>query len=201
MTCRLELRQLLASWEAELGRHAPALAVLHVPRLWAADSAPDIAALFPARTAVVTCMESLLGAQSNLGRTELQALLFSDDLRFRYLYHLSYIPFIFIRDDVSLTYFITKEYDNGSCKTSHVDGGVSEDAETGAGVARRMAQHSGLCLSFEVTNEMKTKESCFSRSNVASVYGINFVTNSYIPRHIFKTGKKIEGLRKIRKVV
>ena len=106
-----------------------------------------------------------------------------------------------IRDDVSLTYFITKEYDNGSCKTSHVDGGVAEDTETGAGVARRMAQHSGLCLSFEVTNEMKTKESCFSRSNVASVYGINFVTNSYIPRHIFKTGKKIEGLRKIRKVV
>ena len=82
VTCRLELRQLLASWEAELGRHAPALAVLHVPRLWAADSAPDIAALFPARTAVVTCMESLLGAQTNLGRTELQALLFSDDLRF-----------------------------------------------------------------------------------------------------------------------
>ena len=78
---------------------------------------------------------------------------------------------------------------------------VAEDAVTGAGVARRMAQHSGLCLSFEVTNEMKTKESCFSRSNVASVYGINFVTNSYIPRHIFKTGKKIEGLRKIRKVV
>ena len=94
VTCRLELRQLLASWEAELGRHAPALAVLHVPRLWAADSAPDIAALFPARTAVVTCMESLLGAQTSLGRTELQALLFSDDLRFRYLYNLSYIPFI-----------------------------------------------------------------------------------------------------------
>ena len=94
VTCRLELRQLLASWEAELGRHAPALAVLHVPRLWAADSAPDIAALFPARTAVVTCMESLLGAQTSLGRTELQALLFSDDLRFRYLYYLSYIPFI-----------------------------------------------------------------------------------------------------------
>ena len=94
VTCRLELRQLLASWEAELGRHAPALAVLHVPRLWAADSAPDISALFPARTAVVTCMESLLGAQTNLGRTELQALLFSDDLRFRYLYNLSYIPLI-----------------------------------------------------------------------------------------------------------
>ena len=96
VTCRLELRQLLASWEAELGRHAPALAVLHVPRLWAADSAPDIAALFPARTAVVTCMESLLGAQSNLGRTELQALLFSDDLRFRYLYHLSLSLLLFV---------------------------------------------------------------------------------------------------------
>ena len=63
-----------------------------------------------------------------------------------------------------------------------------------------MTQSPGLCLSFEVTNEMKINETCFSKSKLVSVYGINFVYNSHIPKKILIPGRKLEGLRKVKKV-
>ena len=80
---------------------------------------------------------------------------------------------------------------------SHVSKGQAKDVES---VPDLLNQSTGICLCFEVTNEMKANQSCFSQSVLPSVYGTNFVLHSHIPKQIFKTGKKMEGLRKIKKV-
>ena len=110
------------------------------------------------------------------------------------------MPYFQLREDVSLTYFVTKEYDNGTCKSSHVVNGEKEDVINGRSIEKKMTQSPGLCLSFEVTNEMKINETCFSKSKLVSVYGINFVYNSHIPKKILIPGRKLEGLRKVKKV-
>ena len=80
---------------------------------------------------------------------------------------------------------------------SHASGGQARDVES---VPDLLYQSTGICLCFEVTNEMKANQSCFSQSSLPSVYGTNFVLHSHIPKQIMKTGKKMEGLRKIKKV-
>ena len=100
-----------------------------------------------------------------------------------------------------MSYFVNKEYDNGSCKSYHVINRIAEETSNGEKITRLMSTEPGFCMSFEVSNEMKTTESCFSKSKLSCVYGTNFVYHSHIPTEIYKTGKKLEGLRKIKKVL
>ena len=99
-----------------------------------------------------------------------------------------------------MSYFVNKEYDNGTCKSFHVINRIAEATENGENITKLMSTGPGFCMSLEVSNEMKTNESCFSKSQLSCVYGTNFVYHSHIPSEIYKTGKKLEGLRKVKKV-
>ena len=48
-----------------------------------------------------------------------------------------------------MTFFLAKEYQNGSCKMYHISDGEAEDVE-GEGVCRLVSQAQSLCVNFEV---------------------------------------------------
>ena len=64
--------------------------------------------------------------------------------------------------------FLAKEYENGSCKMFHIEAGEAEDIEGGKRVAGLLSGarggRGGLCVNFELTNEMREKINCFSSS-------------------------------------
>ena len=82
LTCRLELKEILASFLDCLGQYNPCLALLHIPGVFDMERTCDISTMFPAHTTVVKCMDSLLGSSKSLSRQELQALLFKTPARY-----------------------------------------------------------------------------------------------------------------------
>ena len=100
-----------------------------------------------------------------------------------------------------MTFFLAKEYQNGSCKMYHVSDGEAKDVE-GEGVCRLVSQAQSLCVNFEVTNEMRGRPSLFSVSRARPACGTNYVLQSHLPAQIFRSrNRRIEGLQKIKKVV
>ena len=109
--------------------------------------------------------------------------------------------YVFNGIDDKMTFFLAKEYQNGSCKMYHVSDGEAEDVE-GEGVCRLGSQAQSLCVNFEVTNEMRGRPSLFSVSRARPACGTNYVLQSHLPAQIFRSkNRRIEGLQKIKKVV
>ena len=94
-----------------------------------------------------------------------------------------------------MTFFLAKEYENGSCKMYHLSEGKAEDVE-----GAEVHQGESLCFNFEVTAEMRGRPSSFSLSPSRPACGTNFVLQSYIPPQVFRgRPRRIEGLQKVRK--
>ena len=108
----------------------------------------------------------------------------------------------YFSEDDRLTLFLAKEYQNGSCKMFHIEDGEAEDIEGGKRVAGVLSgARGGLCVNFELTNEMREKPNCFSSSGLRTACGTNYVVHSHIPRQVFRSkAGRIEGLQKIKKV-
>ena len=186
LTCRLELKELLASFLHDVGQYNPGLALLHIPAVFDLERTCDISTMFPPHTTVVKCMDSLLGSSKSLSRQELQALLFKTPAQ-----------------EARLTFFLAREYENGSCKMFHIEDGEAEDIEGGERRVTRLLSGAGggLCVNFELTNEMREKPNCFSSSALRAACGTNYVVHSHIPRQVFRSkARRIEGLQKIKKV-
>ena len=86
ITCKFDLNELLHSFLTELSLHNPALAIIHIPTLFAQHCYTmdliNIANIFPATTVVVKLMENIFSLTDNkIGIIELQALLISSHMR------------------------------------------------------------------------------------------------------------------------
>ena len=161
------MKEILASFLDCLGLYNPCLALLHIPGVFDLERTCDISTMFPPHTTVVKCMDSLLGSSKSLSRQELQALLFKTPARYVVVMMVR-IKYPYFSDDDRMTLFLAKEYENGSCKMFHIEAGEAEDIEGGKRVAGLLSGarggRGGLCVNFELTNEMREKINCFSSS-------------------------------------
>ena len=161
-----ELAKLLDSFLAEVARQQPALALLWIPREVDTRRVLDIATIFPPEVTVVRVQFRLLGGPwEEEGEPRLQGLLLGR-----------------LGLGLGLSLVLAREQEDGQWRQVILtSGGGERDVEAGEEMDRELAGDTSLVVVLEVTQEMKTRPSAFSRAKATSVYGTNYVTSSLVP--------------------
>ena len=160
-----EVEQLLEHFLQELSKYRPTVALIWVPKEVDKKRKLDIAAIFPPDVLVVKAQFRLLGFPWEPdGQLRVQALMIGR-----------------LGLDVGLHPVLAREREDGQWQQVVLHGEGELDVEVGDKVDELVGCESSLTLVLEVTQEMKTRESAFSRSNASAIYGPNYVTTSLLP--------------------
>ena len=151
-----------------MSKSSPAVALIWVPKEVDKKRKLDIAAIFPPEVLVVKAQFRLLGFPWEPdGQLRVQALMFGR-----------------LGLSIGLLPILAREREDGQWQQVVLDGEGESDVE-GKGqeekVDKLVGDISSLALVLEVTQEMKTRESAFSRSKASAIYGPNYVTTSLLP--------------------
>lgn len=157
-----EVEQLLAQFLTEVTKSSPAVALIWVPKEVDKKRKLDIAAIFPPEVLVVKAQFRLLGFPWEPdGQLRVQALMLGR-----------------LGLSIGLSPVLAREREDGQWQQVVLDGEGESDVEE---ADKLLGDMSSLALVLEVTQEMKTRESAFSRSRASAIYGPNYVTTSLLP--------------------
>ena len=161
-----EVEQLLQQFLTEVTKSSPAVALIWVPKEVDKKRKLDIAAIFPPDVLVVKAQFRLLGFPWEPdGQLRVQALMLGR-----------------LGLSIGLHPVLAREREDGQWQQVVLDGEGESDVEGGGEEADKLVgDMSSLTLVLEVTQEMKTRESAFSRSKASAIYGPNYVTTSLLP--------------------
>ena len=167
-----EVEQLLQQFLTEVTKSSPAVALIWVPKEVDKKRKLDIAAIFPPDVLVVKAQFRLLGFPWEPdGQLRVQALMLGR-----------------LGLSIGLHPVLAREREDGQWQQVVLDGEGESDVEGGGEEADKLVgDMSSLTLVLEVTQEMKTRESAFSRSKASAIYGPNYVTTSLLPAQFKST--------------
>ena len=160
-----EVEELLQLFLKEVAKSNPAVALIWVPKEVDKKRKLDIAKIFPPEVLVVKAQFRLLGFPwEPEGQLRVQALMMGR-----------------LGLSVGLLPILAREREDGQWQQVVLNGTGESDVEGGEEVDKLVGEKSSLALVLEVTQEMKTRESAFSRSKASAIYGPNYVTTSLLP--------------------